>query len=473
MLKKEGDAMPISKNVDANIAVFQKRLDCEHNFDIVYRTLIIGGKQACMFFIDGFIKDDIVTKIMEHFYLLDDPKLLASAHTFSHHCVPYCEVGLNDDVESLLTNILSGMLILFVEGFDKAVEIDARTYPQRSTSEPDKDKTFRGSRDGFVETLVLNTALIRRRIRYPGLCVEHMQLGELSKTDIALCYIGSRCDQQLLNTIRDKIQTSHIQALTMNQETLAEVLLPHKWYNPFPKFKYTERPDTAAAQLLEGDIVLLVDNSPQAMILPVTLFDIVEEANDYYFPPLTGTYLRLTRLFTALFTLLFTPLWLYFLSNPQLIPPWLSFITLKETPQVPVIVQLILLELAIDGLRLASLNTPNMLTTSLSMIGAIVVGDFAVQSGWFSPETMLYMAFVAIATHTQPGYELGYALKFMRLMLLILTALFPIWGFWLGIGLIFVILLSNKTIGRKSYLYPLIPFNYKDFKKKVLRIKID
>lgn len=465
--------MPISQNIEANISVFQKRLDCEHNFDIVYRTLSIGGKQACMFFIDGFIKDDIITKILEYFYTLKDPSLLTNAHTFSHHCVPYCEVSLNDDVETLLTNILSGVLVLFVEGFTTAIEIDARTYPQRATSEPDKDKTFRGSRDGFVETLVLNTALIRRRIRYPQLHVEHLQLGALSKTDIALCYIDDRCDHKLLEIIRQKIQTSQIQALTMNQETLAEVLLPHKWYNPFPKFKYTERPDTAAAQLLEGDIVLFVDNSPQAMILPVTLFDIVEEANDYYFPPLTGTYLRLTRLFTTLFTLLFTPLWLYFLANPHLLPSWLSFILLNEPPKVPIIAQLLILELAIDGLRLASLNTPNMLTTSLSMIGAIVVGDFAVQSGWFSPETMLYMAFVAIATHTQPGYELGYALKFMRLLLLILTALFPAWGLWLGLALIFIILLSNKTISRKSYLYPLIPFNYADFKKKVLRIKID
>lgn len=465
--------MSISPNVAANIRLLQQQLGTERNFDIVSRHLTIIGQPACMFFIDGFIKDDAVTKIMEHFYNLTDPTLLQNAEHFSRHCIPYCEVGANDALDQLITNLLSGVLLLFVEGFTKAIEIDARTYPQRSTSEPDKDKTFRGSRDGFVETLVLNTALIRRRIRNRQLRIEHLQLGALSKTDIALCSIEGRCDQALLSTIRQKIQTSQIDALTMNQETLAEILLPHKWYNPFPKFKYTERPDTAAAQLLEGNIVLLVDNSPSAMILPVTLFDIVEEANDYYFPPITGSYLRLTRLFTTLFTLFFTPFWLYLLYNPQWLPPGLSFILLNDPPTIPIIIQLLILELAIDGLRLASLNTPNMLTTSLSMIGAIVVGDFAVQSGWFSPETMLYMAFVAIATHTQPGYELGYALKFLRIMLLILIALLPTIGLWLGLALILLLLMSNKTIDRKSYLYPLIPFNYKAFKKKILRIKID
>ena len=470
---KQPKLVRISEKLQQNMQYVDELMGLETNFDIIHRVIRLGDTDACMYLIDGFCKDELMQKILQYLMDLKAEDFPKDAHEMSKIAIPYVEVDLDDTWEKILGALLSGVFVLLLDGYEKAVLIDARTYPTRGVEEPDKDKVLRGSKDGFVETVVFNTALIRRRIRSTDLHMEMLNAGENSRTDIVLCYMESRVDPKLLTQIRERIRSIQVDALAMNQESLAECIYPHKWYNPFPKFKYTERPDTAAAQLLEGDIVLLVDNSPQAMILPVTLFDIVEEANDYYFPPLTGTYLRLTRLFTALFTLLFTPLWLYFLSNPQLIPPWLSFITLKETPQVPVIVQLILLELAIDGLRLASLNTPNMLTTSLSMIGAIVVGDFAVQSGWFSPETMLYMAFVAIATHTQPGYELGYALKFMRLMLLILTALFPIWGFWLGIGLIFVILLSNKTIGRKSYLYPLIPFNYKDFKKKVLRIKID
>ena len=209
----------------------------------------------------------------------------------------------------------------------------------------------------------------------------------------------------------------------MNQESLAECLYPHKWYNPFPKFKYTERPDTAAAEILDGKIVLLTDNSPAVMILPVSVFDIMEEADDFYFPPVTGTYLRVTRFVIALLTLLLTPTWLLFLQNPQWIPPQFAFIKISGDLYVPVFAQLLILEFAIDGLKLAAINTPGMLTTPLSVIAGLVVGEFAVQSGWFNAETMLYMAFVAIANYTQASYELGYALKFMRILLLILTAL--------------------------------------------------
>lgn len=462
----------INSDIKQTVAQMKQLLYCDVNFDIVYRPLLIGEKECCLFFIDGFLKDDILEKIME-FFLALKPEQLKNAHDFAHNLVPYGEVALLNAFDEITINILSGVSVLFVDGFSAAIAIDARTYPQRETSEPDKDKVFRGSKDGFVETLVLNAALIRRRIRDPKLCIESHQLGKSSKTDLAICYMRDRCDPKLLAMIREKITASKIEALTMNQETLAEVLLKHKWYNPFPKFKYTERPDTTAAQIIEGDIIILVDNSPSAMILPTTLFDVMEEANDYYFPPITGTYLRLTRFLVTLMTLLLTPLWLYFINNPQLLPPALAFILPDDIPVVPIAVQLFILEFTIDGLKLASLNTPNMLTTSLSMIGAIVVSDFAVQSGWFSAETMLYMAFVTIANYSQPGYELGYALKFMRLLLLALTALLPQWGFYLGLLLILCIVLTNKTIAGTSYIYPLLPFNYKDFKKKVLRIKVD
>src|SRR5699024_6414321 len=277
--------------------------------------------------------------------------------------------------------------------------------------EPEKDKTMRGSRDGFVETLVFNTALIRRRIRDPQLTMEVLQTGRRSMTDICLCYIEDRVDSGLLEKLRRKIQSLEVDALTMNQQSLAECIYPYKWYNPFPKFKFTERPDTAAACVLEGNIAILVDNSPSALILPSSVFDIIEEADDYYFPPITGTYLRLTRLIISIMTLIVTPLWLLLMQNPDWLPDWLLFIRVKETVNVTLILQLLLLELSIDGLRLAAVNTPSMLTTPLSVMAALVLGEFSVKSGWFNSEPMLYMAFVAVANYTQSSFELGYAIK--------------------------------------------------------------
>ncbi len=255
----------------------------------------------------------------------------------------------------------------------------------------------------------------------------------------------------------------------MNQESLAECIYPHKWFNPFPKFKYSERPDTTAASLLEGNIVIMVDNSPSAMILPSSVFDIIEEADDYYFPPVTGTYLRLSRFLISILTLFLTPTWLLFMQNSDMIPSWLQFIKLSEVPQVPLLFQLLIFEFAIDGLRLAAVNTPSMLTTPLSVIAGIVLGEYSVKSGWFNSETMLYMSFVTVANYTQSSFELGYAFKFMRMIMLITTAMFNVWGFVGGVLLTVCAVVFNKTIAGKSYIYPLIPFQLSELKKRLFR----
>ena len=383
--------------------------------------------------------------------------------------IPYVEVDLDDTWEKILGALLSGVFVLLLDGYEKAVLIDARTYPTRGVEEPDKDKVLRGSKDGFVETVVFNTALIRRRIRSTDLHMEMLNAGENSRTDIVLCYMESRVDPKLLTQIRERIRSIQVDALAMNQESLAECLYQRKWYNPFPKFKYTERPDTAAAQVLEGNLVILVDNSPSAMILPTTIFDVVEEADDYYFPPVTGTYLRLTRFLIALLTYFVTPTYLLLMNHRMWIPENLEFIILKEDPNVPLILQFLLLELAIDGLRLAAVNTPNMLSTPLSVMAALVLGEFSVESGWFSSEVMLAMAFVAIANYTQANYELGYALKFMRILNLILTQLFGILGYIAGLIIFALALLTNKTISGQSYLYPLIPFDRAKMRNRFFR----
>ncbi|MBE5971753.1 MAG: spore germination protein [Lachnoclostridium sp.] len=464
--------MKISSDIQTNLSHFHTILDVETNFDIVYHTLVIGSRQACLYFIDGFTKDEVLLKLMQGWVSLKPDDIPPIAHDFSKKYVAYGEVGLSDDDQAILTQLFSGLSCLFIDGYDKCILIDCRTYPARSVSEPDKDKVLRGSRDGFVETLIFNTALIRRRIRDKNLTVEIAQAGESSHTDIALCYMKGRVDEQLLSLIKERIQTLHVDALTMNQESLAECLFPHKWYNPFPKFRFSERPDTAAASILEGNIVVLVDNSPAAMILPSSVFDIIEEADDYYFPPVTGTYLRLSRMSFSFLSLYLTPIWLLFMQNPDWIPEWLSFITLSDEPHVPIIFQLLILEFAIDGLRLAAVNTPSMLTTPLSVIAGIVLGEYSVKSGWFNSETMLYMAFVTVANYSQSSYELGYAIKFMRVILLLLISLLNIWGFILGTVLVVCAIIFNKTIAGKSYIYPLIPFSWSECRKRFFRCRL-
>lgn len=462
----------ISGCLQQDSAWLDKKLAADQNFDVVTRTIEVGGREAALYFIDGFCKDDLLQKLLQYFMDMKAQDMPGDAAQLLKKSIPYIEVDQEKEWEKITSSILSGIFVLLIDGYRDAVLIDARTYPSRGVEEPEKDKVLRGSKDGFVETVVFNTALIRRRIRDTDLRMEMMSAGKSSKTDIVLCYMDSRADHDFLEEIKQKIQNIRVDSLTMNQESLAECLVPGRWWNPFPKFKYTERPDTASAQILEGNVVLLVDNSPSAMILPTSIFDVVEEADDYYFPPVTGTYLRITRFLISLLTYLMTPTFLLLMDNPHWIPEGFSFIMLKEAPNIPLVWQFLILELAIDGLRLAAVNTPNMLSTPLSVMAALVLGEFAVNSGWFSSEVMLYMAFVAIANYTQANYELGYALKFMRVITLVLTAIFGIWGYGAGLIVTGLCMCCNKTLSHRSYLYPLIPLNWKKLKNRLIRRRL-
>ena len=466
--------MRVSKSLAENKKKMSEIFPLEDSFDLLERNIVIGGKETVMYFIDGFVKDAVVSKMMNFFMSITPEQLkgINTAKDFSKHFVTYVEVSTESDFEKLTTMYLSGQAIMMLDGFDEAILIDAREYPVRSTEEPEKEKVLRGSRDGFVETIVFNTALLRRRIRDPKFVAEIVNVGNRSRTDVAIAYISDIVDKKTLKKIKEKIKNIDVRSLTMGQESLAECLIRKKWYNPFPKIRYTERPDIAAANILEGNIVILVDNEPSAMLLPSSIFDFIQEADDFYYPPVIGGYMRAMRNLIFFSTLILTPLWLLAIENLDSLPVWLQFLRIAEPNEVSPVVQLLILEVAIDVLKLASVNTPNMLGSSLSIIGALILGDFAIQSGWFVPDTILYMSIVAIASFVQPSVELNYAFKFMRIVILLLTYFFNLAGFIAGLLFSAVLIVSNKTVTGKGYLYPIIPFNARDFKYKFIRTKI-
>lgn len=450
-------------------------LHISDSFDLIRRPLKIGGTSAMLYMVDGFVKDDILEKIMEFLMKLSPADLegVSSAQAFADLFVSYVEVDCSDDFEQTVTVVLSGTIALVSECFRGAILIDARTYPVRGLSEPEDDKVLRGSHDGFVETLVFNTALIRRRIRDPRLTMEIYTVGRSSKTDVVIAYMKERVNLQVLKRIQNIIQNLNVNALTMGQQSLNEALMKKGWYNPFPKVRYSERPDATAAAIQEGKVAILVDNSPTALLLPVTIFDFVQESNDYYFPPLIGTYLRIVRSIIFILTIFLTPVWYLLIKNPEAIPPWLQFINVSEPGALPIWLQLIIFEFAIDGLKLASLNTPSALSNSFSVLGALILGEFAVQAHWFVPEVLLYMGFVAVGNFTQPSFELGYAFKIMRIMLIILVALFDVWGFVAGILIMAALIAFNRTAAGTSYIYPIIPFNGRQLLNQFVRLRMN
>ena len=384
--------------------------------------------------------------------------------------LPYIEVALSGDEDEVIGAILSGQSAIIAESFgSEAIIVDVRTYPARSTAEPDSDRVMQGSHDGFVETLIVNTALIRRRVRDERLTMKHFNIGGSSKTDVVVCYMKGIADGKLVSDIEKKISEIRPKSLTLGFQSLAECFVRRGWFNPFPKIRSTERPDTAAAQLVEGSVLIICDTSPQVMILPTAIFDYLQQTDDYYFPPLTGSYLRIVRTLILLLSVIITPLWYLYLEYSYLLPDTLSFLIPKDPGALPIILQLFLVEIALDGLKIASMNTPDMLSNSLSIVGALILGDFAVDVGWLSGDVILYMAFVAIATFAQQNHELGYAFKFMRMLILTFVAIFKVWGFIIGIVIFVLFVAFNKTPFGNRYLYPLIPFNSKAMKRLLVR----
>ncbi len=465
----------LGTNFQENVALMDRLLRVDESFDLIRRPLSVDGVSMMFYYIDGFVQSASMQKLMMHFLSLKAADFPCSgenrAQDFAALHVPAVEVDVSDSVDSLILMTLSGCAAVLCEAFGGgALIIDMRTYPAREASEPENDRVMRGSRDGFVETLIFNTAMIRRRIRDTALTVQYINIGKSSRTDVALIYKADKADLDYVKRLSEKLGSLKTDSLVLGHQSIAECLLKSHWYNPFPKIRTTERPDAAAASILEGSVILLCDNSPEAMIFPTSIFDFLQETDDFYFPPLTGSYLRVLRHIIFWLSVILTPTWYLFLQHPAWIPPWLSMIVPQDPGALPILAQLLLAEFALDGLKLASLNTPNILSNSLSVVGGLLLGDFAVTVGWLSPDVIFYMAFVAIANFTQSSYELGYAFKYMRVTLLLLTAVFDVWGYILGTVLVLVLVATNKTVnGKRSYLYPLVPFNGKAMARLLIR----
>ncbi len=456
----------LSGDFDSDVSLLDSILRIKESFDMVKRVLTPKNGQRCAFFyVAGFANGQVVQDFMR--YCLSAEKI-----TLEDSTIPYVEASKSDETETIVKKILAGMTCFIAEGEPNAFLMDMRNMPSRGIEEPENDKVLRGARDGFGESLQPNATLIRRRIRDPNLTFAVQSVGERTKSDVCICYIEGLADRKYVDNLKNQIASLKLESVNFQCETLCEALIKKKWYNPFPKVRYTERPDTAAASILEGSVLIMCDNSPAAMILPTSIFDFFQETDDFCFPPLTGSYLRIVRFAVYLFSIYLTPIWYWMLSFIDRLPSWLQFFALSQESGIPVFWQLLIIEFAIDGMRLASLNTPDALGSSLSIVGGLILGDFAVSSGWFSPDVILYTAFVTIANFTQTSYELGYAVKFIRMIMLILTALLGGWGILLGTALMILLIVTNKGIdGSRSYLYPIIPFNGRALLGLIFRLR--
>lgn len=450
----------VSKNYDENIEILKKDLGIGVSFDVALREFEIGGKKAALLFVDGLTKDVPLVEIMQNFAMLHREDIVPDTlHKLISKYVTYVKAESTDRIIDIIDKVLAGFWALIVDGMPEAILIEARQYPSRQPEEPDIERVVRGSRDGFTETILFNTALIRRRIRDPRLRTEMVTAGTRSKSDICIVYIEDVANPELINTIKKRVKDIKIDGLPMAEKTVEEYITTGNW-NPLPQVRYTERPDVAAIHLLEGHVLVIVDTSPSVIITPCTYFHHVQHAEEYRQNAAVGAYLRWVRFVGIFLSIFILPLWFLFATRPEILPESLQFIGVSKVAKIPLLWQFISAEIGLDLLRMSAIHTPSPLATALGLIAAFMLGDVAISVGLFNAEVILYMAVAAIGSFATPSYELSLANRLFRLFLLVMVGTLGTLGFVAGMLGIIALLVFTRPFG-VSYTWPLFPFNAK------------
>lgn len=451
--------MEPSKHLEDNLKVMRERLGEGISFDVLVRQIEVGGKRAALIFLDGMVKDMVTTSVIRA--LQTAPREAVRPNTIEKllaHVIPFMEISVVETLDEAIDQVLAGPMVLLIDGERSAIILDLREYPVRGIQEPDLERVTRGSREGFVETLVFNTALIRRRLRDPNLRFRMHSIGTRTKTDVVIAYIDGVADPELIEGVQSRVLSAGDDALPLGAKSLEEYVSDAP-ASPVPTVRFTERPDVAVAHLLEGHVLVIVDTTPMVMILPATLWHFTQHAEEFFQTPTSGSYLRGVRILGMLIALLLTPTWLALIRTKPHLPDWLSWLGPKEGGYLlPLWLQFLLLEFGVDLIRMALIHTPNALATSLGIVGAILLGELAIEVGLFVPETILFTSLAVLGYFATPSIEFGLAVRLGRYLLLILSALWALPGLVSGLVAILLYLSLLKSQG-VPYLWPLIPFD--------------
>ncbi|SPF49067.1 conserved membrane hypothetical protein [Candidatus Desulfosporosinus infrequens] len=472
----------ISAQLQENVAYLNKLLGVGqgpgHSWDIMAKSFNFSELSMMSYVLNGYfltmnmvlLLEDLEKRI-QMFVAQNDSYTLQDLINYLNTNVAFVQVQAVPKMEDVVRFILSGPLVTLVDGFDVALLIDTRIYPMRGIQEPEIERVIRGPRDGFVETMLMNTALIRRRLRDPSLRVELMQIGTRSKTDVSLMYLEDVVNSDIVNTVRERLQSIQTDTIAMAEQSVTELIGDVKW-NPYPIVRYTERPDVAATALVEGQVVIVVDTSPEVIIAPITFFQLLQHPDEYHQYPMVGTYRRWIMLIAAFITIILPGIFLLANFHPELVSKQLSFFKADRTDPLPLWAELIVAEIVIDVLRIAVMTSPVTLASMVSIMAAIIFGQFVSQIHLLQPEVLVYMAFVMIAQFSLTSYDLASANQMSRLFILICTQLgfafhMRALGFGAGLAVWWVFLSTRKSFGI-PYLWPLLPFKWKNGMDNVL-----
>ncbi len=461
----------VPSNIEEVEKYMKERVGVGVSFDVGFRELVVLKTKVNLFYLTGLCDSTLVVEVIKKLVEINDfESNQKKLKEIIYNRLVHQQVQEIEYMDEAVDQLLSGLIVVYIDGVDTCFVVDVRSYPGRGPKEPDTEKVVRGSRDGYTENIIVNTGLTRRRIRDERLRVEITKVGERSKTDLCIMYLQDVANPDLVELIKKEIEEIKIDGISMADKMIEEFLVK-QGFNPFPLVRYTERPDVAAAHLFEGHVVITVDTSPSMIITPTTFFHHVQHAEEYRQSPAVGTFVRWVRFIGIIASIFLLPLWFLFVDNPDLLPQGLEFIGPNKEGNIPVFLQIIMADLGIEFLRMAAIHTPTPLSTAMGLIAAVLIGQIAIDVGLFMPEVILYVSLSAIGAFATPSYELSVANKIARIVLLLVTAAFGVNGFIIGSTLYILLLASIKSLNT-PYLWPFIPFEWKGIIQILFRVSV-
>lgn len=478
-VESDNDLALLTDNLEENIEIIKKSTG--ESSDIVIRKIRVGkdgGINIGVLYTDGLVNIDLVQDFILKTLMLEIRKVPLDTMVSPSNEVldllmgfslPNGEVEEVENFDSLFTKLLSGDTIILIDGYEKGILIDTKGWEDRGVTEPNTQTVVRGPKDSFTETIQTNTALIRRRIRDPNLWIETTQIGRRTKTDVAIAYINGIADDKTVDEVRQRLANIDIDGIL--ESGYIEELIQDEVYTPFPTVYNSERPDAISGGLLEGRIAILVDGTPFVLLVPALFVHFLQSPEDYYQRFDISTLIRLLR-YLSFFVALLTPALYIALTtfHHEMLPTTLlvSIAAQREGIPFPALVEALMMEFTFEILREAGIRLPKAVGATISIVGALVLGEAAVQAGIVSPVMVIVVSITAISSFVFPTYNMGIAVRICRFAFMLLGASFGLFGISLGLFAMILHLCSLRSFG-VPYMAPMAPFVWSDQKDTIFR----
>ncbi|MFF2448129.1 spore germination protein [Neobacillus sp. NPDC058068] len=439
--------------------VFREFTICQHKGTVVYIDGLADEKLICDFFIES-LSDEELDSRQEPFQVMADK------------AVGLGSFQIATEWNQVFDSILSGNTIFFLDGYNKAINVETKGWEMRAITEPSTQLSIRGPKDAFTETLRVNTALIRRRIKSPNLWLETMKIGMVSQTDIAIMYIKGVANEKIVKEVKERLKRINMDAIQSSGHI--EQLIEDEAWTTFPTTYHSERPDVVTSHILEGRVAIIVDGTPFVITAPAVFIQFFQAPDDYYSRFDISTGIRILRILSFYIAIIGPAIYIAGTTFHQEMIPTTMAIAIaaqRENVPFPAFVEALIMEVTFEILREAGLRLPRAVGQAVSIVGALVIGQAAVQAGFVSPVMVIVVSITAIANFSTPSFAMAIAARLIRFFMMGLATMLGFYGVMLGLMFLSIHLCSLRSFGI-PYMMPIAPFNFRNQQDVFVRFPI-